>query len=248
MKGKSAVELAQAELRAWRQLVSKRTELGRLEETAALELASDGSFGGAADQVMRLGAEIRLAEAAIRGLRAQRAAALAEELRQRAAWLRRDADGQRKELDKHKSRVKALMGELAKIEEAEVVENLVTTTETRSERLAREIFALEAKAGEMDQRAANPPDSGRAEAASVDELIEAVVASAGECLIPPLEDVEAWARGCEEAMRRTDPALEAEPRRYLLVWARGQIVPAESFLAISVKHFRPTGAGAVYAP
>lgn len=246
---KTPLELARLELEAFQKRAVKLEALHRAEATAgadALLAGGDAAISQAADTITRAAAEVRVIEAGIRGLREQRAAALASDLRRQAETLRNQANEKRRQHAHLAARGRKLLDELARLEQV-IFEGLPPTAGLpRSLALVEEAAAAEREAARIETEGL--PTSGDARAETLADLLAAVTAQGDRLLYPELAAIEDWARGCEAALQRTAPGLVNAPRTYRLAWRHAAIDAGTSSLWVGARYFRPTGEGDLIEP
>jgi hypothetical protein len=168
---RTPLELAHLELEAFHKRAVKLDALHRAETTAgadALIAGGDTAISQAADTITKAAAEVRVIEAGIRGLREQRAAALATDLRRQAETLRKQADDKRKEQADLIARGRKLLDELGRIEQV-TFENLPPTAGLpRSMALVEEAAAAEREAARIETEGL--PTSGETRAESLERV------------------------------------------------------------------------------
>jgi FtsZ-binding cell division protein ZapB len=246
---KTPSELARLELEAFQKRAAKLEALHRAEATAgadALLAGGDAAISQAADTITKAAAEVRVIEAGIRGLREQRAAALAAELRRQAESLRSQANEKRRQHADLASRGRKLLAELGRIEQVAFEGLPPTTGLPRSIALLEEAAAAEREAARIENEGL--PAAGEARTETLADLLPAVTAQGDRALYPEFATIEDWARGCEAALNRIAPTLMNAPRTYRLAWRRGAIDTGASSLWVAQRYFRPTGEGDLIEP
>ncbi|MBP9025310.1 MAG: hypothetical protein KBH81_04085 [Phycisphaerae bacterium] len=246
---KTPLELARLELEAFHKRAVKLEALHRAESTAgadALMAGGDSAISQAADAITKAAAEVRVIEAGIRGLREQRAAALAVDLRRQAESLRNQAEEKRRQHADLAARGRKLLDELGRIEQVTFESLPLTAGLPRSLALVEEAAAAEREAARLD--AEGLPAAGEARAESRAELLPAVTAQGDRLLYPELAAIEDWARRCEASLQRIAPTLMNAPRTYRVVWRKGTIDTGASSLWVAQRYFRPTGEGDLFEP
>ncbi len=116
---KTPLEVARLEPEAFHKRVAKLEALHRAEAAAgadALLAGGDTADAQAADTITKAASEVRLIEAGIRGLREQRAAALASDRRRQAAALRSQANEKRRQQADLAARGRNLLDDRGRIE------------------------------------------------------------------------------------------------------------------------------------
>ncbi len=245
---KTPLELARLELEAFQKRAAKLEALHRAEAAAgagALLAGDDTAISQAADTITKAAAEVRVIEAGIRGLREQRAAALASDLRRQAESLRKQAGEKRQQQADLAARSRKLLDELGRIEQVTFESLPPTAGLPRSLALLEEAAAAEREAARLETEV---PTAGEARAETPDELLAAVTAQGDRLLYPEFAAIEDWACGCEAALQRIAPTLASAPRTYRLAWRNAAIDPGTSSLWVAQRYFRPTGEGNLFEP
>jgi chromosome segregation ATPase len=243
------LELARLELEAFHKRAVKLEALHRAEATAgagALLAGGDTAISKAADSITKAAAEVRVIEAGIRGLREQRTAALAAELRRQAESLRSQANEKRRQHADLAARSRKLLDELDRIEQVTFESLPPTAGLPRSLALLEEAATAEREAARIE--AEGLPAAGEARAETLADLLAAVTAQGGSVLYPGLAAIEDWVRGCEAMLKRIAPGLVNEPRTYRLAWRHAAIDTGTSSLWVTQRYFRPTGEGDLIEP
>ena len=245
---KTPLELARLELEAFHKRAAKLEALHRAEATAgadALLAGGDTAIAQAADTITKAASEVRLIEAGIRGLRGQRAAALASDRRRQAESLRNQANEKRRQHADLASRSRKLLDELGRIEGVTFESLPPAAGRPRSQALLEEA-AAEREAALLETEGL--PAAGEARAETPAELLAAVTAQGDRLLYPDLAAIEDWARDCEATLKRIAPRLASAPRTYRLAWRNAAIDPGTSALWAAQRYFRPTGEGDLIEP
>lgn len=246
---KTPLELARLELEAFEKRAVKLEALRRAEATAgaaALLAAGDTAIAHAAEAIAKPAAEVRLIEAGIRGLREQRAAALATDLGRQAETLRSQADQKRKQQADLAARGRKLLDELGRLEGVAFESLPPSAGLPRSLSLLEEAAAAEREAARIETEGL--PAAGEARAETIAGLLAAVTAQGDRLLYPEIGAIEDWAHGCEASLQRIAPTLMNTPRTYRLAWRSATIDVGTSSLWAAQRYFRPTGEGDLFEP
>ncbi len=246
---KTPLELARLELEAFQKRAAKLEALHRAEATAgagALLAGGDAAISQAADTITKAAAEVRVIEAGIRGLREQRATALAADLRRQAEALRKQAEAKRHQHADLAARSRKLLDELGRIEQVTFESLPPTAGLPRSLALLEEAATAEREATRIETEGL--PTNGEARAETPTELLAAVTAQGDRALYPEFATIEDWARGCEAMLKRIAPGLVNAPRTYRLAWRHAAIDTGTSSLWVGARYFRPTGEGDLIEP
>lgn len=246
---KTPLELARLELEAFQKRAAKLEALHRAEAAAgadALISGGDAAIAQAADTITKAAAEVRVIEAGIRGLREQRAAALASDLRRHAETLRKQAEEKRQQQADLVARGRKLLDEVGRIEGVTFESLPPTAGLPRSLALVEEAATAEREAARIETEGL--PAAGEARAETLADLLAAVTAQGDHVLYPELGAIEDWARGCEATLKRIEPTLMNAPRTYRLAWRNAAIDTGTSSLWVAQRYFRPTGEGNLIEP